>query len=127
MRAMRLIKVILFAKDMVRMAAFYGEALGLDLTGGSPAEGLIRFDAGGCALALHAIPEAIAGGIEVGDPPAARTDTPIKLAFQVDDVGAARAALIERGAVMGDLRRFGGLVLCDGLDPEGNVFQITTR
>ena len=40
------------------------------------------------------------------------------------DVAAARARLIAHGAVMHEPRPWGA---CDGVDPEGNVFQITGR
>ncbi|HWM88922.1 MAG TPA: VOC family protein [Kofleriaceae bacterium] len=124
---MRLTRIILFATDMPRMAAFYREALGLRLIEGSPEQGWVRLDAGGCEIALHAIPEPIAAGIHIETPPLPRADSPIKVALQVDDVDAARASLAERGAIMYDVRRTDGAALCDGLDPEGNVFQITSR
>jgi hypothetical protein len=41
--------------------------------------------------------------------------------FEVADLSQARAHLIAHGAVMFEPRRRGA---CDGLDPEGNVFQI---
>jgi len=124
---MRLSQAILFARDMARMVAFYGDALGLPILEGTAEAGWVRFDAGGCAVALHAIPAAIAAGIEIEDPPRARGETPIKLAFHVDDVDAARARLVARGVPMREARRWDGVAFCDGLDPEGNVFQITTR
>jgi len=52
---------------------------------------------------------------------------PHKIVFFAEDVEATRATLVARGAVMGDVRRFGELVLCDGQDPEGHVFQICNR
>jgi predicted enzyme related to lactoylglutathione lyase len=124
---MRLAQVILFVKDMRRMVAFYGVAMGLRQFEGATEEGFVRFDAGGVALALHAIPEAIAEGIDITDPPRPRASTPIKLAFHSDDIDATRAHLEASGASIGDVRRFRDVGVCDGVDPEGNVFQITTR
>jgi hypothetical protein len=57
----------------------------------------------------------------------AREGTPIKLAFHADDPEAERARLVARGVTMRDVHRFGDVVFCDGIDPEGNVFQITSR
>ncbi len=37
------------------------------------------------------------------------------------------AALVERGVTMRDIHRWEGIAFCDGIDPEGNVVQITTR
>ncbi len=103
------------------MTAFYRDALGLAPLPERAQPGWVELDAGGVTVALHAIPEAIAASIAVGDPPLARESAPIKLVFAVDDVAAARARLAASGAVMGDVRSWGA---CDGVDPEGNVFQI---
>jgi catechol 2,3-dioxygenase-like lactoylglutathione lyase family enzyme len=121
---MDLRRAILFAKDMDRMTAFYRDGLGLRLIPETREDGWVEFDAGGVMLALHAIPAAIAETIEITTPPQAREATPIKLVFEVDDIGAARAHLISHGAVMFEPRSWGG---CDGLDPEGNVFQIVGK
>lgn len=107
------------------MSAFYQAALGLALV--SDADGLIRLGAGGAELALHAIPPHVAAHIEIADPPAARSDSAIKLCFGVEDLEGTRAALIARGTPMREVHRTGAIAHCDGLDPEGNVFQITTR
>lgn len=121
----RLATVIVFAKDVARMRAFYEGVLGL--VAFEEDVGWVRLDAVGCAVALHAIPERFARDIVISDPPAAREDTPIKLAFHVDDVAAERERLVAAGVTMMPLKTFGSLSLCDGLDPEGNVFQISSR
>jgi len=119
----RLAQVVLFAKDVDRLRSFYEGVLGLTMIEESP--GWCRLDAGGCVLALHALSAAYAG--EIADPPHAREDSYLKLCFHTDDVDAARAALVERGVAMRDVHRFGTVAFCDGLDPEGNVFQVTSR
>lgn len=118
---MKLRQAMIFAKDMDRMTAFYRDGLGLREIPETRQEGWVELDAGGATLALHVIPEAIARDIEITDPPQARSDTPIKLVFETPDPTAARAHLVSLGAVMNEPRRGGS---CDGLDPEGNVFQI---
>lgn len=110
---------MIYAKDMARMTAFYGDGFGLRVVTDSP--GWVELDAGGTLLGLHAIPAEIAKDIVVTSPPARREDTPIKLIFEVPDLNAAVAHLTARGAVMDEPNRWGS---CDGLDPEGNVFQI---
>jgi predicted enzyme related to lactoylglutathione lyase len=112
---------------MAKMRAFYRDVLGLAPTDEAKPDEWVRFDAGGSALALHAIPAWIARGIEISDPPAARAAAAIKFTFHVDDVDAERTRLMARGANMGDVHQFGSLALCDGVDPEGNVFQISNR
>ena len=113
---MRLRRAILFAKNIDVMTAFYRDAVGLRLVPGKTTRGWIEFE----DLALHAIPDSIAAAIQIQSPPAARSDSAIKLVFEVADLTAARAHLEEHGAVMREARPWG----CDGLDPEGNVFQI---
>lgn len=114
---MRLAQAILFVNDVVRMKAFYTGLLGLTVIEDEP--GYARLDGGGCVLMLHALREPPS--------PTPRTDSFIKLAFHSDDVGATRSQLIAHGIQMRDLHQFGNVTLCDGVDPEGNVFQITSR
>jgi catechol 2,3-dioxygenase-like lactoylglutathione lyase family enzyme len=118
MCAMRLAQALLFVHDVPRMTEFYRDALGLEPQETSP--GFVRLAAGGTMLALHALRGEPGPGSE-------RLDSHIKLCFHADDVEAARAALVARGVKMRDVVRFGDVALCDGLDPEGNVFQITSR
>lgn len=59
--------------------------------------------------------------------PPERADSYIKLCFHVDDIDGTRAALIAAGVRMRDLHRHGDVAFCDGVDPEGNIIQITTR
>ena len=43
------------------------------------------------------------------------------------DIAAARQALLDRGAKMSKLMVGGGLVRCEGEDPDGNPFSISDR
>lgn len=114
---MRLAQAILFANDLGAMKAFYRDALGLQIIEDDP--GYVRLDSGGAVLMLH----------KLGEPPSPspRMDSFIKLCFKSDDVPAAREALVARGVTMRELHRYGPITFCDGVDPEGNIFQITTR
>ena len=121
---MELRRAIIFVKDIDRMTAFYRDGLGLRVIPERRQDGWVELDSGGAALALHVIPTHIAERLEIATPPQAREQTPIKLVFGAADVAAARAHLIAHGAVMFQPRDWGG---CDGLDPEGNVFQIVSQ
>jgi|SRR6185295_12200993 len=114
---------MIFAKDMTRMTAFYRDALGLTVVPDKASAEWVELDAGGARVALHLIPEKYAKDIQITTPPKARSENPIKIAFTVDDLATARERLVAHGAVMFDPHAFG----CDGLDPEGNVFQIVGR
>ena len=63
----------------------------------------------------------------IGPPTGPRLDTAQKPCFHVEDVDAARADLIASGVTMRRIHRFEGIAFCDGVDPEGNIFQLTTR
>lgn len=121
MSNVRLGTAVLFAKDLQRMAEFYQDALGLPEIPGASGPGWVELDAGGVRLALHAIPPRIARKIEITQPPRAREETPFKLLFEVDDLYAVRRRLVQFGATMFEPKNSG---VCDGLDPEGNVFSL---
>jgi len=108
------------------MTDFYHEALGLPLVSSPVDPGWVELDTGGALLSLHTIPPRHAREISITTPPRAREETPFKLVFEVDDVAAMRRRLGTRGGTMFEPRAAGGdpVGACDGLDPEGNVFQI---
>ncbi len=118
---------MVFAKDMERMRRFYRDGVGLAPVDEADPATWLRFDAGGCFFALHGLPPDVARHIAIADPPHARSDVALKFTFHVDDVDAARARLAAHGARMDEPRCFGDMVFCDGVDPEGNVFQIANR
>jgi len=124
----RIARVIVFAKDIAPLAQFYEGVMGLPrVATADDAREFVAFDAGGCHLCLHQVPERRARDIRIESPPRAREATPLKVAFFAADVDARRAELVARGAHMGEVQRAGSLALCDGIDPEGNVFQISNR
>ena len=120
---MRLGRAILFVKDFEHMLEFYRKCFGLTPVAGQESPGWAELDAGGVRVALHAIPSEIARRIALETPARPREETPIKLVFVVPDVGAERARLVSLGVRMSEVRDWGG---CDGVDPEGNVFQIAS-
>lgn len=102
------------------MAAFYGDTLGLRLIGETRTDAWVEFDEGSTKFALQAIPPQIADEIEISSPPRPRERNPVKLSFEVDDVASERKRLEALGVTI-VLRPWG---TCDGIDPEGNIFQI---
>jgi catechol 2,3-dioxygenase-like lactoylglutathione lyase family enzyme len=115
-------RIIIFCGDVRKCADFYRSAFGFTVLPSDidPAEWM-DLDTGGCRLALHKA----YGPDGPGDTPTGGPGNPHKIVFYAEDVAAARATLIARGAKMGEVRKFGPLVLCDGADPEGHVFQIS--
>jgi predicted enzyme related to lactoylglutathione lyase len=75
-----------------------------------------ELDAGGIVLALHG-----GGQGRLGQ------DAP-KIVFGVDDVEAARAALLANGVAVDEVRSAApGVWVCDGRDLEGNRFSIESH
>jgi len=109
-------RVILFTSNFDEMVRFYGEVLGLPVV--SNEEGWREFDSGPCRIAIHR------GHRPKGESGA----TPAKLVFYAEDVAAARAFLVEERQVkMGKIMSPGESEFCDGKDPDGNPFQISSR
>jgi membrane protease YdiL (CAAX protease family) len=51
-----------------------------------------------------------------------------KIVFRVADVNASQAALLAKGVLMGEIRSpTSDIFVCDGRDPEGNMFTIETH
>src|SRR5580658_5005506 len=130
MEPMRLGCAMLYVKDLTRMKEFYSEMLGIEPIVSELAkewpESWAEFDAGGARLALHAIPAEIARGIEISSPPKPRERNPVKLIFRVEDVRAERARLESLGITMLNRSWQNPAESCDGIDPEGNIFQISS-
>jgi len=119
-------KVMLYAKDIKRMVAFYRDVLGLSVLPSryDPAE-FVVLDAGSAQLCLHQIPEVIARNIDIADPAQPRSKVPVKIMYVTEDVSSMRETLTARGVPMGAVQSSPPLMYCDGQDPEGNIFQIT--
>jgi catechol 2,3-dioxygenase-like lactoylglutathione lyase family enzyme len=119
-RAVQLIQAILFVDDVASALLFYRDLLGLRVLREEP--GWVRLDSGGSVLALHAIHHRDA----TSAPAAPRVGSRHKLCFHTDDVDQERARLVAAGVAMRDVHRYSEVTFCDGVDPEGNIFQITT-
>lgn len=110
------------------MQAFYGKALGLEqVISPMDNEDFISFDAGAVQLSLHKIPHQYAKDIQISDPPVERGDTPTKVVFAVDDLAESVRELESRGVRMRTVQFTGDSGYCDCVDPEGNIFQISSR
>ena len=117
-------RVIIFVADVPKCARFYADVFGFTmLPSDQPPQEWIELETGGCRLAFH---KARGPKGPINKPTGSAT-SPHKIVFYAEDVDAARAALVARGATMGKALKCGALVLCDGRDPEGHAFQISNR
>jgi catechol 2,3-dioxygenase-like lactoylglutathione lyase family enzyme len=109
-------RVILFVQDVSKVGAFYRDVLGLPIRI-SPDDPKVwlEFEAGSCSIALH----------DGGVPSAGRRQP--KIVFFAEDVAPVRAELITRGAKLGAIQNAAEFQFCDGKDPEGNPYSISSR
>jgi hypothetical protein len=107
------------------MREFYQEMLGKPPINTEWTESWALFDASGTRFALHAIPPEYAPDVEISSPPKARQTNPVKLVFAVENVPAERNRLDGMGVVMLQRPWQDPSQECDGVDPEGNIFQIS--
>lgn len=117
-------RIILFVADQAKMTGFYRDVIGLPVIEGE-GSGFVILDAGGCQLCLHQIPPQYIGDAQADAGP--REDSYVKFVFPAVDIEAERDTLARNGARMKEIVRFDGMAICDGSDPEGNIFQISTR
>jgi len=117
---MRLHGAMLFVKDLDRMTSFYSDVLVLQPVAETKLDNWVEFRSNGSQFSLHAIPRAMAAGIEIESPPRPREPSAAKLTFDVQDVEATLAKIEALGLPL--LRRpWGGT---EAVDPEGNVFAV---
>jgi predicted enzyme related to lactoylglutathione lyase len=118
---MRLACAMIYVKDMPRMKEFYGQLLGAQTVSNESSDSWALFETDGASVALHAI------GEHAADISQARESNPVKLIFAVEDVVAERGRLEAMGVTMLSRPWQQPNEACDGIDPEGNIFQISRR
>ncbi len=109
-------RVILFVQDVSKVGAFYRDVLGLPVkVSPDDPKAWLEFTAGSCSIALH----------NGGAPISGRRQP--KIVFYAEDVAQVWAELMARGAKLGPVQDTGEFQSCDGKDPEGNPYSISSR
>jgi predicted enzyme related to lactoylglutathione lyase len=123
-----LIGAVLYAKDLRGLAQFYSSVAGIEVRAIEERFAILGREPS--QLVIVASPKRIADSIDIATPQVRREDTPIKLVFVVNDIASARNRAADRGGAMNAVDsewEFEGAKVCDGLDPEGNVFQLRQK
>jgi predicted enzyme related to lactoylglutathione lyase len=109
-------RVILYVKDVAKVAAFYQRFFGMSPLPGAT-EGWIELAAGlgGCTIALHKASVSQKSG------------SAMKVVFAVSNVSAFKRLKEREGMKLGVIHEAGGFEFANGKDPEGNSFQISSR
>lgn len=117
--------IVIFAKDVARLAQFYAALADLAMVHTDDSH--VVLDQQDFQLVVHRIPQEIAAQVRITAPPQLREDTPIKHCLPVASIDAARSVAVQFGGQVGDKGKewaARGFRACDGHDPEGNVFQV---
>jgi catechol 2,3-dioxygenase-like lactoylglutathione lyase family enzyme len=115
---------VIFAKSLDRVADFYSIVLGL--TEANRDTDHIVLESPGFQLVVHKIPGDRAATVEIAVPPVRRATAAFKPVFFVPSIASVRVVAEANGGVMEPVDKewsFNGVMVCDGLDPEGNVIQ----
>jgi len=122
------ISAVLFARDARSLAAFYAEVGGF--TGRPTDDDDILLQSDAAELRMVQIPERWREDAGREQPLGRRERAAVKLVFFVPDIASCRAAAARLGGSVEAREReyqFEAWTVCDGVDPEGNVFQVRTR
>jgi predicted enzyme related to lactoylglutathione lyase len=115
--------LFVYAKDKNRLCRFYEAIAGMTCI--SDTSDLAVLESADIQLLIHLIPSDIAAGITITSPPAKRENTALKFFFTVASLEDARAkACALGGEVWNENWNGPGFVVCNAMDPEGNVFQL---
>jgi catechol 2,3-dioxygenase-like lactoylglutathione lyase family enzyme len=112
----RITRVILYVRDIPKVAAFYQRFFSLlPLPGGTDGWLELASPAGGCTIALHQASVAQKSGAAM------------KLVFGVDDVRAFKSAKEKQGLKFAVVHETDGFEFSNAKDPAGNSIQISSR
>lgn len=115
--------LFIYALDPERVADFYCAVAGMARLHAAPE--LIVLESSDIQLLVHRIPPPFAEGIVITSPPQRREDMALKFFFSVPSLAAARLAARGLGGdVFAENWQGPGFTVCNGMDPEGNVFQV---
>jgi hypothetical protein len=119
-------RVILYVRDVELLKNFYRMHFDVPVVEEIPGEWAV-LQAGDVELALH-----LAGSQYRRNAPSKHDDdgttNNAKLVFTVaSGLPELREKMLAAGVKMRDLKRYAGfdMLMCDGVDPEGNVFQLS--
>lgn len=120
--------VVIYAKNLAVVAAFYESTLQLERREVEPSH--ILLGKGSTEVAVVQAPASVATATTIASPPALRTGTLLKASFLVDDFAlVGEAARLTGGSLKADEFAWSwrGVLHLDGNDPEGNIGQFRKR
>ena len=115
--------LFIYAKDSERLARFYELVAKMNRL--HARDDLIVLQSPDIQLLIHKIPAPIARNIVIHSPPTRRENVALKFFLTVPNLSEARSIASDQGGeILEETWRGPGLVACNAIDPEGNVFQV---
>ncbi len=109
-------RVILYVKDIARVASFYERFFQMrPLPGATDGWLELESPSGGCTIALHKAAKTQKSGAAM------------KLVFAVADVRSFKQAMEGQGLLFGAVHEAEGFEFCNAKDPAGNSLSISSR
>lgn len=122
----KLQSIIIFCADVEKLTNFYISNFGLTIDGVANNNWTV-LNAGAVQLAFHKIGEQY---LSVPPEQFRIEDSNVKIVFEVNsNLEELRKVLLSRNISIGEVKQFPGYpyAVCDGNDPEGNVFQLIQK
>lgn len=119
------VRAVLFAKDLTAIVTFYCDVLGMTRSSGDDSHSILELR--GFDLIVHRIPEHVAQGIEIGQPPVRRAGSAMRLDYVVENLEHSRKLAKSLGGEIDESPppwADAETSLRLGCDPEGNVFGV---
>ncbi|ASK30664.1 hypothetical protein CEY12_11305 [Chryseobacterium sp. T16E-39] len=116
--------LILYVRNVELLRKFYTENFNLTVVEEDPTWALLN--AGALQIGFHKIGDQYLKNIEEGY----QFDNNTKMVFEIDgDIELARNEFLLKNIPMREIKTFENynFWLCDGTDPEGNVFQLKSK
>ena len=118
--------VIIFGQNIERLKKFYIDILKLSIIEEITSEWVL-LDAGNCTIGLHRIGKEFR---RENPPQQFKVNNNTKLVFMVQqDIFELRNSLLHQNVTIREIKTFDNydFWICDGEDPEGNVFQLKQK
>jgi len=117
--------IIFYVQNVERLKHFYKETFNLEIIEEDESIWAL-LDAGTCKIGLHKIGEKYLKE----NKEEFKFDNNTKIVFEINsDINNVRAHFIDQNIVMREIKTFDNYDywLCDGEDPEGNIFQLKQK
>lgn len=115
--------LFVYANDAERIAQFYESVA--QMTRLYEKDELIVLQSIDIQLLVHKTPAEIAAGITITSPPSRRENAALKFFFTVPSLTEAKSIATDLGGeIFNENWKGPGFIVCNAMDPEGNVFQV---